>query len=80
MFLVEPIIKAIIIEVYEGPIRGHFLATITLYKILNALFWQPMLRQDVNEYCKKCDICQKSMTKKNKYKNPLHPILLLEIF
>lgn len=37
-YLVGPITNAIIIKAHEGPAKGHFLATMTLHKILSTLF------------------------------------------
>lgn len=80
IYLTRLITKDIIIEAHEGLAEGNFLTIITLYKIFNALFWWPMLEQNIYDYCKQFGNCQEIMTKPNKHKNPLHLILSLKVF
>jgi len=76
----RPITKAIIAKAHGGLAGGHLSSTITLHKVLTALYWWPDLQKDVHNYCKKCNICQRNSSKPRKGKNPLHPVLSLEIF
>jgi hypothetical protein len=38
---------------------GHFVANITVKKILDGQYWWSNLFKDTHEFCKSCDNCQK---------------------
>jgi hypothetical protein len=55
--LAGPITKAIIVEAHKGPTGCRFSSMITLHKGLTALYWWPILKKDVQNYCQQCNIC-----------------------
>ena len=75
-----PITTAIIAEAHEGIAGGHFLANITLHKVLTALYWWPTMKRDVHLYCTQCDICQRVGPKISTNLQPLHPTMPTEVF
>jgi hypothetical protein len=47
-------------ELHGGVARGHSSSNITMKKILEARYWWLMMNQDVHEYCRTCDQCQRT--------------------
>ena len=47
---------------HDGVMSGHLGIRKTTDRILNEFFW-PTVRKDVQQYCKTCDICQKTIPK-----------------
>jgi hypothetical protein len=45
-------------ELHEGMV-GHFITNIIVKKILDVGYWWPILFNDIHEFCKSCDNCQK---------------------
>ena len=50
----------VIEEAHGGDSGGHFVAEITVKKILQVGLWWEQMTPDVMDYCKKCDICQRT--------------------
>jgi hypothetical protein len=42
-------------ELHERVVRRHFVANITINKILDERYWWPTLFKDTHEFCKSCD-------------------------
>ena len=76
----EPMSQAIIAEAHEGLAGGHFGANITLHKILMARYWWPTMQKDVYNFCRSCDICQRTSKRTQRGANPLNPIMPTEVF
>ena len=62
---------------HDGLMSGHFGVRKTTNKILSEFYW-PTLRKDVREYCKSCDICQKTQQKGRVSKLPLGKMPLID--
>ena len=62
---------------HDGLLSGHFGVRKTTNKILSEFYW-PTLRKDVREYCKSCDICQKTQQKGRVSKLPLGKMPLID--
>ena len=62
---------------HDGVMSGHFGIRRTTDKILSEFYW-PTLRKDVRDYCKSCDICQKTEPKGRVSKLPLGKMPLID--
>ena len=47
-------------EVHARATRGHYARKAKVKKILQVGLWFPMLHVNVREYCRNCDICQRT--------------------
>ena len=65
-----------LLEQAHGSIAGdHFFAERTVKIILNAGNWWPTLHQDVEEFVKRCDDCQRTKVPIKKAEMPLRPMM-----
>ena len=62
---------------HDGIMAGHLGIRKTTDRILNEFFW-PKVRRDVQQYCKTCDICQKTVPKGKVSQLPLGKMPLIE--
>ena len=70
-----------ILEAYHNSAcRGHFLGQLTGHKILRAGYFWPTLFQDLHDYVRKCDACQRYARNDLRMEMPLHIFLPLVIF
>ena len=61
----------------DGLMSGHFGVRKSTNKVLAEFYW-PTLRKDVREYCKSCDVCQKTQQKGCVSKLPLGKMPLMD--
>ena len=47
---------------HDAPVAGHFSHRKTLAKIRELFFW-PRMSQDIYNYCRSCDVCQRTSSK-----------------
>ncbi len=47
-------------ELHGGVTGGHFFFDIIVRKILDASYWWPTMNQEVHEYRRTCDQCQRT--------------------
>ena len=59
---------------------GHYLASVTAYKILRNCFYWPRMFKDVEEWVKKCDSCQYFKGRVQLAALPLKPVVIEEPF
>ena len=52
--------QQVIAEAHAGDAGGHFAAGITIKKIFQVGLWWDRIHPDVIDYCKKCDMCQRT--------------------
>ena len=52
--------QQVIVEAHASDARGHFAAEITIKKILQVGLWWERMHPDVIDYCRKCDMCQRT--------------------
>ena len=64
-------LEPILYLTHNHPTGGHFGTDIMYNKIKNIYFW-PQMYEDIRQYTKTCDSCQRRGKKKTK--EPLHPI------
>jgi hypothetical protein len=53
-------------ELHKRVARKHFVANIIAKKNLDSGYWWPALFQDIHEFCRICDSCQKTRGLKTK--------------
>ena len=63
--------EAILYMMYNSPTSGHF-ATDTIFEKIRARYFWPQMYENIREYVKSCDACQRRGKSRNK--QPLHPI------
>lgn len=67
-------------EAHEGVVGGHNTGKSTTHKVLHARLWWPSLFQDVEQYCKSCDVCQCIGKPSRCNEMPLYPLITLDPF
>eukprot|EP00253_Pinus_taeda_P025310 PITA_25310 len=70
----------ILLTYHDGPCGGHFAAKRTAFKILQAGYYWPTLRQDVRIYISQCDRCQRMGKRTPRDEMPLQPQVTFEPF
>ena len=63
--------KKVIIELHDGPARGHFYGDTTSHKILRVGYYWPTLFKDAHAHVRKCDIFQRCGGRQDKIAGPL---------
>ena len=66
----KPLILA---EAHYGAAEGHFAGKATAQKILMVGLWRPTIHKDAKEYCRSCDICQRTGRPSRRDEMPLVP-------
>ena len=70
-----------VIEAYHSsPVGGHHSCIRTAHKILQCCYYLPTIHQDAYEFTKACDRCQRDGGVSRLLENPLHDILVIELF
>ena len=72
--------KKVIIELHDGPARGHFSGDMTTHNILRAGYYWPTLFKDGHAHVRKCDIYQRCGGRQAKEARPLKPVMITEPF
>lgn len=71
---------AVIEEAHTGDSGGHFSREITTRKVLQAGLWWETLPKDSANFCKRCDICQRTGRPNASDMMPLTNIMPIEAF
>ena len=64
-------VELILYSFHEDPLAGHFGFTET-YRAINQRYFWPQMGNDIKEYVRTCDVCQKRQRLIKT--EPLHPI------
>ncbi len=59
---------------------GHFVVDVTVKKILDAIYWWPIIFKDIHEFCRSYDSCKRTKGLKTKNLAKLVIIVLKEPF
>ncbi|CAM6093902.1 unnamed protein product [Calypogeia fissa] len=78
--LEEKEIKVVIRAMHKEEAGGHYAATTTTRKILDARYWWPTLHKDVNLFVRGCDPCQRVGKPMRSHNHPPTTILPLAPF
>ncbi|XP_073030676.1 uncharacterized protein [Primulina eburnea] len=73
-------VSSILAHCHSGPTGGHFGASKTATKILQAGFYWPTLFKDSHTYVLNCNECQRVGNISRRYEMPLNNILVCELF
>ena len=79
-FLEKEDVKKVMIDLYDGPVGGHFSGDTTSHKILRAGYYWPTLFKDAHAHVKKCDICQRCGGRQSRAAGPLKLVMITELF
>ena len=52
--------RRILEEAHSGVAGGHYAGKPTAQKVLNAELWWPTVHKDAKEFCRTCDVCQRT--------------------
>ena len=66
----------VVVELHDGPTRGHFSGDTTTHNILRAGYYWPALFKDAHAHVRKCDTCQRSGGIQAKEVRPLKPLII----
>ena len=67
-------------EAHCGIVGGHYVGETTARKIWNSCLWWPTTSKDTVDYCRQCDLCQRTDQRTEKDRMPHQPQLPLEPF
>ena len=67
-------------EAHVGVARGHYVGKDTVQKILQAGLWWHTMHADAREYCRSCDICQRTEKSLQRDEMPLVPQITMQTF
>ncbi|KAK7097274.1 hypothetical protein V1264_004279 [Littorina saxatilis] len=74
----ERLRESVLITAHDGLFGGHLGANST-FKRVSAFFFWPGYRQSIKDYCRSCDICQKTFPKGRVPSAPLQPLPVIEV-
>ena len=72
--------KKVVVELHDGPARGHFSRDTTTHQILRAIYYWPTLFKDAHTHVRKCDACQRCVGRQAKAAGPLKLVIISEPF
>ena len=72
--------QQILAEAHAGIVGGHYAGNPTAQKILTTRLWWPTLHKDAKEFCKRCDVCQRTGRPSRRDEMPLNPQVTLQAF
>ena len=72
--------EAVLREAHYGTTGAHYAGDVTTRKVLQAGLWWLTTQKDAYEYCKQCDLCQRTGQPTEKDRMPHHLVLPLEPF
>ena len=72
--------QAVLCKDHCGIVEGHYVGETTASKIWNTSLWWPTTSKDTVEYCRQCDLCQRTSQPTERDRMPHWPVLPLETF
>ena len=72
--------RRIIEEVHAGIVGGHYIGKATTQKVLTAGLWWPTIHKDAKEFCRSCDVFQRTGKPSRIDEMPLKPQVTLQAF
>ena len=65
--------RRILEEAHVVVARGHYAGKPTAQKVLTTRLWWPTIHKDVKEFCRSCDVCQRTGKPSLRDEMPLKP-------
>jgi hypothetical protein len=70
----------ILAKAHEGIVGEHYAGKDTTQKVLHARLWWTTIYRDEQDYCQRCDVCQRVGRPNKQDEMPLRPQLTLQVF
>ena len=65
--------RRILEEAHAGIAGGHYAGKATVQKVLTIGLWWPTVHKDAKEFCRSCDVCQRTGKPSRRDEMPLKP-------
>ena len=72
--------RRILEEEHAGVAGSHYVGKPTTQKVLTAGLWWPTVHMDAKEFCRTCDVCQRTGKPSRRDEIPLKPQVTLQAF
>ena len=72
--------RRILEEAHVGIVGGYYTGKATTQKVLTAGLWWPTIHKDAKEFCRSCDVCQRTGKPSRRDEMPLKPQVTLQAF
>ena len=72
--------RRILEEAHAGIVGGHYAGKPTAQKVLATGLWWPIVHKDAKEFCRSCDVCQRTGKPSRRDEMPLKPHITLQAF
>ena len=59
---------------------GHYIGKYIAQKVLTVGLWWPTVRKDAKEFCRSCDVCQRTGKPSRRDEMPLKPQVIVQAF
>ena len=65
--------RRILEEAHAGVAGGHYVGRPIVHKVLAVGLWWPIVHNDAKEFCRTCDVCQRTRKPSRRDEMPLKP-------
>ena len=72
--------RRILEEADVGIVGGHYAWKATAQKVLTTGLWWPIVHRDAKEFCRSCDVCQRTGKPSRRDEMPLKPQVTLQAY
>ena len=72
--------RIILEEAHVGVARGHYAGKATMQKILIVGLWWSIVHRDAKEFCRSCNVIQRTRKPSKRDEMPLKPHTILQAF
>ena len=72
--------RRILEEAHDGIAGGHYVGKAIAQKVLTTGLWWPIVHKDAKEFCRSCDVCQRTRKASRRDEMPLKPQVTLQAF
>ena len=79
-YVLEKEQRRILEEAHAGITRGHYAGKAIAQKVLIVRLWWPTVHKDAKEFCRSCDVCQRTRKPSRRDDMLLKPQIILQEF
>lgn len=80
IYVLEHEWRRILEEAHARVVGGHYVGKIIAQKVLIVGVWWPTVHKDAKEFCRSCDVCQRTGKPSRRDEIPLKPQITLQAF